>query len=79
MYECTVTRVATPDLLKKPSAGGFAMIGCLLSGEAKSRKCRGMFEMNSLENITTSLEKALVSTSRTYASPKFDGTRCPEE
>ena len=27
----------------------------------------------------TSSGKGSVSTSRTYASPKWDGTRCPEE
>ena len=43
--------------------------------QAKSRKYRGMFEVNSPEKITTSSGKGLVSTSRTYASHKWDGTK----
>ena len=35
--------------------------------------------MNSPEKITTILGKGFFSTSRTHASPKWNGTRCPEE
>ena len=46
--------------------------------QAKSRKYRGMFKANSPEKNTSS-GKGLVSRSRTYASTKWDGNRCPEE
>ena len=46
--------------------------------EAKMRKYRGIFEVHSPEKKRTSSRKGLVSTSRTYASPKWDGTRCLE-
>ena len=38
---------------------------------------RGMFEVNSPQQIASSSGKGLVSTRRTYASPEGDGTRCP--
>ena len=46
---------------------------------AKLRTYIGMLEMNSPDKITTSSGKGLFSTNRTYASPKWDGTRCPEQ
>ena len=42
--------------------------------EAKSRKYRGIFEGHSLVKKTDKFGKRLVSTSRTYASPKGKGT-----
>ena len=41
--------------------------------EGKSRKCRGIFELHSPEN-NDKFRISLVSTSTTFASPKWDGT-----
>ena len=48
------------------------------SWKAKSRKYRGMFEVLIPENLRQVLEKDW-SQQVEYASPKCDGTRCPEE
>ena len=44
--------------------------------KAKSRKYIGIF---GLHNPVIKIGQGLVSTSRTYASPKWDGTRSQEE
>ena len=46
--------------------------------KAKSRKYRGMFEEHNLEN-NDKFGKRIGLNKKTFASPKWDGNRCPEE